>query len=345
MAGTVSGRDVMRPAIIAHADWGKDPRKRQVARARVVRESRPEPAELPARLVAAGGPRYVVDSLGPAGDAQGTDGDLLRDLRAKARPGQLMIGFDFPIGLPSAYARAAGIASFPEFLGVVGTSPWEEFEVVARCPGDITLHRPFYPDAPGGARREHLRIALRLAETELRRRCDGNDAETLFWTLGSKQVGKGALAGWRLLAAAQRNPGVALWPFAGSLPDLLDGSSRIVAAETYPREYYQYARMPGSARTRWSKRRRADRRAWVPGILAWAMSLDVGWDPCICDRVVEGFCDGPNGEDEFDAVIGLLAMISVVAGVLRPGEPRDDPAMSTVEGWILGRPASSGGQA
>jgi hypothetical protein len=328
MAGTVSSREVILPAIIAHADWGKDPRKRQMATARLAAGSNSEP-------------RYLVNSLAPAAEAESADGGLLHDLRAEALPGQLMIGFDFPIGLPLAYASAAGITSFPEFLGVVGTPPWDEFEVVARSPDEIMLHRPFYPGAPGGARREHLRRALGLTETELRRRCEGNDAETLFWTLGSKQVGKGALAGWRLLAAAQQDPGIALWPFAGSLPDLLDGGSRIVAAETYPREYYQYARTPGAARTRWSKRRLADRLALVPGILAWAGSLGVGWDSRIRDRVRAGFSDGPSGEDEFDAVIGLLAMISVVTGALPPGEARDDQAICTVEGWILGRHASS----
>jgi hypothetical protein len=328
MAGTVSSREVILPAIIAHADWGKDPRKRQVATARI-------------RVGARGETRYVVDSLGPAREVENANGGLLHDLRAEALLGQLMIGFDFPIGLPLAYASAAGIASFPQFLGVIGAPPWDEFEVVARRPEEITLHRPFYPGAPGGASREHLRRALGLTETELRRRCEGNDAETLFWTLGSKQVGKGALAGWRLLAAAQRDPGIALWPFAGSLPDLLDGGSRMVAAETYPREYYQYARTPGPSHTRWSKRRRADRLALVPGILAWAGTLGVGWDRRIRDRVGAGFSGGPNGEDEFDAVIGLLAMISVVTGALPPGEARGDPAICTVEGWILGRPASS----
>jgi hypothetical protein len=332
MAGTVSRRALVPPAIIAHADWGKDPRKRQVATARLAAGAGAEP-------------RYVIESLGSAGEGRSADGGLLNDLRADALPRQLMTGFDFPIGLPLGYASAAGIASFPAFLGVLGAPPWEEFFLVARRPGEITLRRPFYPHAPGGAKRDHLRVALGLSETELRRRCEGNDAETLFWTLGSKQVGKGALAGWRLLAAAQRDLGIALWPFAGSLPDLLDGGSRIVAAETYPREYYQYARMPLVVGMRWSKRRRADRLALVPGILAWAGSLHVSWDSRICGRVEEGFSDGPHGEDEFDAVIGLLAMISVVTGTLPSGEPRDDPAISTVEGWILGRAASPGREA
>jgi hypothetical protein len=382
---TVTTRhDKILPTVVAHADWGKDRRKRQVATARLgppaslqalePREagSRGEPSE-----AGSGEPRYVVESLAAAPDAGESAGGrgLLHDLRATALPGQLLIGFDFPIGLPLAYASSVGIASFPGFLGAIGSPPWEEFDVVARRPDEITLHRPFYPDVPGGAKREHLRLGLGLTAKELRRRCEGNDAEVLFWTLGSKQVGKGALTGWKLLAGAQRDAGLAIWPFAGSLAELLDGGSRVVVAETYPREYYKYARTPGTARTpdaagptpgaerpmpgaerpmpgaerpppsaartRWSKRRRADRLALAPGILAWARSLGVGWNPQIRGRVAEGFSDGPIGEDEFDAVIGLLAMISVVTGALSSGEPCDDPAVATVEGWILGRSASS----
>jgi len=253
-------------------------------------------------------------------------------------PGQAIVGFDFPIGLPRAYAKAAGISSFPEFLDVVGSPPWDEFGVVARRHGEITLHRPFYPHAPGGTRRDHLHFALGLTARELRRRCEGTDAEMLFWTLGSKQVGKGALTGWQLLTAARhREPGIALWPFDGPLPVLLDGGGRTVAVETYPREYYQHVRPPGAQAPRWSKRRQADRLTWIPGLLRWAESLGVTWHPGILRLVEEGFSDGANGEDEFDAVIGLLAMIGVVTRAVPSGEPLDDPAITTTEGWILGR--------
>lgn len=317
---------MIAPAVVAHADWGTDRRKRQAAMARL----------------APGGtgqwPRYLVTSLAPAPDGQGPEGDLFHQLRTTALPGQAMAGFDFPIGLPRAYAKAAGISSFPEFLDAIGSPPWEEFGGVTRHPGEITLHRPFYPYAPGGTRREHLHLALGLTAPELRRRCEGTDAETLFWTLGGKQVGKGALAGWQLLTAARhREPGIALWPFAGRLPRLLGGDGRIVVVETYPREYYQHIRPPGTRATRWSKRRRADRLTWVPGLLRWAESLGVTWHPGILRRVEEGFSAGPNGEDEFDSVIGLLAMIGVVTGAVPAGEPLDDPAIATTEGWILGR--------
>jgi hypothetical protein len=85
--------------------------------------------------------------------------------------------------------------------------------------------------------------------------------------------------------------------------------------------------------------RRSDRLAWVPGILGWAESLGVTWHASVRRRVEDGLSPGPDGEDEFDAVIGLLGVIAVVTGALDTGEPRDDPAITATEGWILGRPA------
>jgi hypothetical protein len=311
---------VIWPALIAHADWGTDPRKRQVAVARSTRAN------------SDGRGSYVVESLAPAADGRGFFGAL----RAAADPGQAMIGFDFPIGLPRAYAAAAGIASFPAWLETLGTPPWESFHVVAAQPGEITLYRPFYPMRPGGTRREHLHLALGLSARDLRRRCEGNDAEALFWTLGGKQVGKGALIGWQLIAAARRaQPGIRLWPFDGPLSELLTGRAQTVVAETYPREYYRHL----GPTARWSKRRRADRLRQIPGLFTWAESLPVEWDAGIHRRVQSGFSDDSNGEDEFDAVIGLLAMIAVVTGALDAGVPADDPAVLSTEGWILGRAA------
>lgn len=284
--------------------------------------------------------RYVVTSLARAPELTSPAGDLLQVLAAAASPGQAAVGFDFVIGLPRGYARAAGISSFPEFLGMLGSPPWEEFGVVAARASEITIRRPFYPAKPGGTRRSHLYAGLGLTAADLRRRCEGADAETLFWTLGGKQVGKATLSGWQLLAAAgrQRQP-VALWPFAGPLSALLGGGTSVVAAETYPREFYRYVRDRAPARSRWSKRRQADRLAWIPGILGWAASLGVTWEAGVRARLADGLSPGPDGEDEFDAVIGLLGMIAVISGVMPSGEPRDDPAVTTTEGWILGRPA------
>jgi len=86
----------------------------------------------------------------------------------------------------------------------------------------------------------------------------------------------------------------------------------MVVTETYPRAYYCHIRPLGAPVTQWSKRRRADQLAWTPGLLHWAAALGVRWHPDILSRAEEGFSAGPNGEDEFDAMTGQLAMIAAV---------------------------------
>ena len=131
---------MIAPAVIAHADWGTDRRKRQVAMARLV----PGGACLC--------PRYLVVSLGPAPYGLGPEGDLFHVLRAAASPGQAMAGFDFPIGLPRAYAKAAGISSFPEFLAAAHPRGRSSVSLPAaparlRCAGRFIRMRPAEPGA------------------------------------------------------------------------------------------------------------------------------------------------------------------------------------------------------
>jgi hypothetical protein len=114
-----------------------------------------------------------------------------------------------------------------------------------------------------------------------------------------------------------------------------------VIVETYPREFYRHFKPAVSGPGPWSKRRQEDRRQWVPTLLTWAEDLGVQWDRKIVDRVEAGFSSGVNGEDEFDATVGLLGMIAVVVGRLPSGEPAGDPAVAAVEGWILGRAMAS----
>jgi hypothetical protein len=308
------------PDVVAHADWGLDARKRQVAVA----------IRLPAGAV--GPARYQIVTVAPA-----PAGDLFAALRARYQAAAYLIGFDFTLGLPRAYAAAAGVADFPAFLGRIGSPPWTEFERVAVRADEISLRRPFYPHRPGGTSRAHLQDGLGLSARQLRRRCDGTDAETLFWTLGGKQAGKASLHGWRMIRQARADGAdLALWPFDGSLPELL-ARAGIVVAEAYPREFYQYIGAPPAAR--WSKRRRADRLLCVRALLAWADRLGVSWDDAVGRRVTDGCDCGPTGEDEFDAVVGVLGMISVLTGAVPPGVPADDPAVRQTEGWILGRAA------
>lgn len=68
------------PEYIAHADWGTDPKKRQVATATRTSEG-----------------SYRVISLAPADPAAVADGDLRGCLQVPiATHGQLLAGFDFP---------------------------------------------------------------------------------------------------------------------------------------------------------------------------------------------------------------------------------------------------------
>ncbi|OGO13459.1 MAG: hypothetical protein A2029_00915 [Chloroflexi bacterium RBG_19FT_COMBO_47_9] len=49
-----------------------------------------------------------------------------------------------------------------------------------------------------------------------------------------------------------------------------------------------------------------------------------------------GFGDFPDGEDRFDALVGLYGMINVVLGNHPSGEPVP-PHIYKIEGWIFGQ--------
>lgn len=54
----------------------------------------------------------------------------------------------------------------------------------------------------------------------------------------------------------------------------------------------------------------------------------------------EGFGDGPDGEDCFDAFVGLIGMLNIVLGHRDPGPPSTvPPEVIAVEGWMLGHGA------
>ena len=76
-----------------------------------------------------------------------------------------------------------------------------------------------------------------------KRRC------SLFWTLGPNQVGKAAIIGWRdvLTPALGSDKSVVLWPFDGSLDQLLKPGN-VVIVETYPAECYGWFFQGGTKR-------------------------------------------------------------------------------------------------
>ena len=313
------------PAVVAHADWSVDPGKRWVACA-----------------AHEGGGRYRALMPGPAGPLPDLFGGLRR---SAACPGAVLFGFDFPLGLPLAYARRAGVEDFRRLLPTLGRGAWRDFFSVAERAEEVSLARPFYP-ARAGKRgtvaRRHLVEGLGLGSyDDLLRRCDRaggrrTAACAMFWTLGPQQVGKAAIVGWRdlLIPALRGSHDLALWPFDGGLGELLAGRD-IVAAETYPAEVYGHLGL-GFGTGAGGKRAQAARAAQAPRLLQRAGDLGLGLDRRLRDAIADGFGPAPDGEDPFDATVGLLGMVNVVLG-RRPAGAPGDAGVRRIEGWILGQ--------
>jgi hypothetical protein len=253
--------------------------------------------------------------------------------------GCALVGFDFPIGIPATYARLAGVRDFKSFLRKLDHGAWTDFYSVATLRSEISVRRPFYPFSPGEKKQAHLMKALRVREIDdLRRECEKKQqgrraACPLFWTLGANQVGKGAIVGWRdVLAPALRDDRrIALWPFDGDLEDLLK-PSRIVVAETYPAECYTWFLSEPLK----GKGKQEVRKGVGSHLTKWAVSLNLALEPTLLGKIQEGFHEG---DDAFDAVVGLFGIMDVISGRRHPGEPREN-RIRKVEGWILGQAAS-----
>jgi len=303
-------------ALAAHADWSVDPAKRWLALA--------HPA-------AAGWRLAVPVPVGPVET-------LLTRLRRAARGLPVAFGVDFPLGLPRAYAARRPEADFSAFLAGLRDRPGF-FEVCATL-AEISPDRPFYParGVRGMTRAAHA-AALGLPDVaSLSRACDRATARRpagapLFWTLGANQTGKAAIAAWRDLlgpALAGAAP-PRLWPFAGPFRALL-APGAIVLAETYPAEALRQLAL----RLAGSKRRQADRAALAPGLRAAMARLGARPDPALAAAIADGFGADAAGEDRFDCVLGVLAVLGVLTGA-RPDTAPPDPWIRGWEGWVLGQ--------
>jgi hypothetical protein len=252
---------------------------------------------------------------------------------------RVLLGFDFPIGLPVAYGAKTPFADFRSALRSFGEGDWERFFDVATCPAEISIRRPFYPNAArNGVSRASLVEQLEVNKFDdlmraCERRTDNSSAAcSVFWTLGGNQVGKAALSGWREIVRPAVERGARVWPFDGALAALAD-TPGVVIAETYPAEAY---RMLNSAfRPGESKRRQSDRRAKADAITTWPGRKRIDLTTAMANLIKDGFGSSSTGEDRFDAFMGLAKMIEVVEG--RPEASSASFATSRWEGWILGR--------
>ena len=315
-----------QPHLVAHADWSKDPKKRWCATAVLDTDGR----------YRSGAPELVGD----------LETYFCRLQKLAGPDGVVLCGFDFPIGLPAGYADKAGIAGFRDVLSRFGRDCWRDFFSPAPAQQDISIHRPFYPQRPGGARKHHLVSGLELPTADgLYRRCDRHPdrgpAEAIFWLIGPKQVGRAAITGWRdlLAPAIASDAPPSIWPFDGRLVDLLSRPG-VVVAETYPAEVYRHLDLGIRGNNR-SKRCHADRAADAGVLAAWTRANRVRLTNRLHAEISDGFGDSTHGEDPFDAVVGLFGMLDVVLGNRPSGEPDDDT--TRIEGWIFGQPAPAAG--
>ncbi len=252
-----------RPAWVAHADWGTSKNKRQVAKA--FRQTDGTFLALPPQVF---GLEETCDPLSRLG------------VPTEARAKGIVAGFDFPIGLPMRYAAKIGITSFRTALRQFGSGEWFQFFDVADSPEEITLHRPFYPLHPGqkgDVSWAHLEAGLGIERRFLKRRCEAGGGESLFWTLGGRQVGKAALNGWKTVLQpllADKELGAAIWPFDGHLANLVQLRD-VVILETYPAVFYRHFRFSELPPSVWSKRRRDDRKAKGAALLLAAERIPV----------------------------------------------------------------------
>jgi len=319
----------MLPDFVIHADWGVNPTKRVAALARLL------------------GDRYVIEAphqVGQSGSPQERLG--VRDAGAK----RALIGFDFPIGVPASYAERAGIRSFRDALTEFGHGDWHDFYSVCADATEISLRRPFFPyscPTKGMCTRDHLTSALGINWSELHRRCERKTAtrpaaSPLFWTLGGKQVGKGAISGWRefVQPMVADNSEVGLWPFDGALLPLLE-SSRCVIVETYPTEFYGHLGVRFLGGKGGGKRSQEARSRAAAHLIAAAEGSNADLSDAASEAITSGFGPHGNGEDAFDAMVGLLGMLKLLNDGARTDAPTD-PTVRAVEGWILGQsPAGS----
>lgn len=312
------------PGVVVHCDWSKSHKKRWLACARLGADG----------VYTASGPELVPPP-----------GELIPRLRdwPSASAG-VLVGFDFPIGLPQGYAHRLGITDSLGLLPLLGREePWDRFYDLAATAHEISFWRPFYPHGTSGVKQRYLLDALRANTLDdLRRQCERGHsgmppACPLFWTLGPKQVGRAAINGWRevLAPALQRDASeVAVWPFSGELSELIR-PGKVVLAETYPAEYYRPLGVvfgPGTG----GKGSREARRSNGPALLAAAEQTGTRLSVRLQAAIGAGFDKTAGNDDGFDAVVGLLAMLQVVHGQLPACAPGGD-AVRRIEGWILGQ--------
>ena len=309
------------PNLLIHCDWSMHPARRWQAKATLIHG------------------HYTAHDPAPVGPL---DTFLARTAAQRGPDNTALLGFDFPIGLPVHYAQAGHLTSFLDFLNVLQQAPeYTSFYTVAKRHEEISHHRPFYPHGPGNKRQSHLLKAHTADDLNLlRRTCElaqpnRRAANPLFWTLGASQAGKGAIVGWRDLLTPALTPNftpanLKLWPFQGTLSELLQPNTTVLA-ETYPTQYHHA--LLGESLS--GKGKSKTRKKFATHLQTWAAEHTVTLTPELTRSLNDGF---PQGDDAFDALLGLFGMIQLIQTYNPTLHEPSNPTLRNIEGWILGQP-------
>jgi hypothetical protein len=313
------------PDRIAHADWGTDPAKRVVTSAKLVDGA-----------YQVGAPRTV-----------GASGGLIERMGLTGPTGvTTLLGFDFPIGVPRAYAERVGFDDFAAWFRQLDISA--SFFEAATSLDDVSPSQPFFPHKPPTTKAPGLKAlfverlgipaACLLRDCD-RAHCDRRAASEMFWAIGAAAVAKATLAGLEDTlrpAFAEAHRTYRLWPFEGQLAQLLSTSDAVIV-ETYPTEAYRQLGLQMGTSSR-AKTRQEDRRAEAFRLLDWCADNAVVADDELAKQIHDGFGPTSSGEDPFDSVAGLFGMIDTVRRAREPDLP-DDPVVRRIEGWMFGQHA------
>lgn len=238
---------------VVHCDWSIAPNKRWMAVASRV------------------GQRWKIvepELVGPTSDL------FERLYRRSPQSGCLLVGFDFPLGLPYQYGEKTGLTDFRTALSEFGKGKWAEWFNVCEKSEQISLFRPFYPFRPGETKQEYLWEALGFTSMKpILRQCERETgACSLFWTLGGNQVGKAAISGWSEVIVPNLDK-IGLWPFDGALAELVVKHD-VVVVETYPGGISARLKIPRQL----GKTEPGKRRSVADKLLKWLLTNPVDYN-------------------------------------------------------------------
>lgn len=251
----------------------------------------------------------------PPSERGWTRGGVLEWLVAESERTRLLVGFDFAFSLPFERARTY-------FEGEAGAFElWALVDAV--CAGEADFFGGSFAEDPRFATGFWVRgkkppgFELPQRATELACRAAGHGApESPYKLLGPKQVGKGSLAGMRVLhhLRTRHRDRFAIWPFEPH------DDGRTVLAEIYPRLFLREAGH-GNAKIR-------DASALAVALRALGASA-----PDAAGALED------HDTDALVAAAGLRALATKEASFVGPRTVREARVR---EGWILGVPLTGG---